>query len=64
MPISCLNYVIMGKIYIILCIILQEIVNGSAGDVLGCGGFVKSHIPIDFSKILVKLYVTRFHFIL
>ncbi|KAL1492503.1 hypothetical protein ABEB36_010747 [Hypothenemus hampei] len=27
----------------------------NANDVLGCGGFIKSHVPIDFSKVEVKL---------
>lgn len=26
-----------------------------AKDVLGCGGFVKSHVDIDFSKVQIKL---------
>lgn len=26
-------------------------------EILGCGGFIKSHAEIDFSKIEVKLYV-------
>nr|CAH7747742.1 unnamed protein product [Callosobruchus chinensis] len=26
-----------------------------ANDVVGCGGFLKSHVPIDFSKVEVKL---------
>lgn len=26
-----------------------------ADDILGCGGFVKSHADIDFSKVEVKL---------
>lgn len=24
-------------------------------NVIGCGGFIKSHAPIDFSKIEIKL---------
>ncbi|KAH1023307.1 hypothetical protein HUJ04_012539 [Dendroctonus ponderosae] len=27
----------------------------SADDVVGCGGFIQSHVPIDFSKVEVKL---------
>lgn len=23
--------------------------------ILGCGGFIKSHVPIDFSKVEIKL---------
>ncbi|XP_044765442.1 nodal modulator 1 [Coccinella septempunctata] len=29
--------------------------NVNSNDVLGCGGFVKSHVQIDFSKVEVKL---------
>ncbi|XP_029039674.2 nodal modulator 3 [Osmia bicornis bicornis] len=28
----------------------------SAEDILGCGGFLKSHAEIDFSKVQIKLY--------
>lgn len=31
----------------------------SADEVLGCGGFVKSHVPIDFSKVIIKLYTKQ-----
>lgn len=27
----------------------------SASDILGCGGFVKSHVNLDFSKIEIGL---------
>ncbi|XP_046603692.1 nodal modulator 2 [Neodiprion virginianus] len=27
-----------------------------AEDILGCGGFIKSHVPIDFAKVHIKLY--------
>lgn len=27
----------------------------NGNDVLGCGGFLKSHVQIDFSKVEVKL---------
>lgn len=26
-----------------------------ANDILGCGGFVKSHVNLDFSKIEIEL---------
>lgn len=32
----------------------------NAQDILGCGGFVKSHISMDFSKVEVKLYVFKY----
>nr|XP_003706916.1 PREDICTED: nodal modulator 3 isoform X2 [Megachile rotundata] len=28
----------------------------NAEDILGCGGFLKSHTDIDFAKVLIKLY--------
>lgn len=31
----------------------------SCQDVLGCGGFVKSEIPIDFSRVEIKLYTKQ-----
>ncbi|XP_050313690.1 nodal modulator 2 [Anthonomus grandis grandis] len=39
--------------YTILLIFPLTFVSGD--EVLGCGGFIKSHVPIDFSKIEVKL---------
>lgn len=29
--------------------------NANSNDILGCGGFVLSHVQIDFSKVEVKL---------
>ncbi|KAF7383822.1 hypothetical protein HZH68_014579 [Vespula germanica] len=35
------------------CILSTEII---AQDILGCGGFLKSHADIDFTKVHIKLY--------
>lgn len=47
---------VIRLIYLILltkfsCILYYS----AADDVLGCGGFIKSHAEIDFSKVEVKL---------
>ncbi|XP_066603277.1 BOS complex subunit NOMO3 isoform X2 [Prorops nasuta] len=43
--------------FLISLIYLQYlIVNCCANDILGCGGFLKSHADIDFSKVHIKLY--------
>lgn len=45
------------RVFYLLCIFIFEelIVLAKASEVLGCGGFIKSHVPIDFSKVEVKL---------
>lgn len=46
------------NIFIVLLIkllFLIEIVQ--LNEVIGCGGFIKSHADIDFSKVEIKLYV-------
>lgn len=45
------------RLFYLICILVLEqfIVLVKANEVLGCGGFVKSHVPIDFSKVEVKL---------
>lgn len=45
----------MNKIKFILFIFANAISFITANDVLGCGGFLKSHVQIDFSKVIVKL---------
>lgn len=45
----------MNKQYIISFFILNYVTHAFANDVLGCGGFLKSHVQIDFSKVEVKL---------
>lgn len=47
---------LIGLIYLILLTKFSCILHYSTGDdVLGCGGFIKSHAEIDFSKVEVKL---------
>ncbi|RVE54505.1 hypothetical protein evm_000990 [Chilo suppressalis] len=45
--------VTLGISFIILLFKSNE---GNADDILGCGGFVKSHVALDFSKIEIGLY--------
>ncbi|XP_028172449.1 nodal modulator 1 [Ostrinia furnacalis] len=44
------------KLLFFLVFSLIYIKNGHADDILGCGGFVKSHVTLDFSKIEIGLY--------
>lgn len=44
---------------LIIFIFASSSVFVSANDVLGCGGFIKSHVPIDFSKVEIKLYTKQ-----
>lgn len=45
-----------GNIFVILLIkLLTLIENVQLNEVIGCGGFIKSHADIDFSKVEVKL---------
>lgn len=43
------------KCFYVVCLILC-VSKCTANDILGCGGFVKSHISLDFSKIEIGLY--------
>lgn len=45
----------MNEIAVIIVIFACIITNTFGSDVLGCGGFIKSHVQIDFSKVEVKL---------
>uniref|UniRef100_A0A2H1VYC3 SFRICE_011490 n=1 Tax=Spodoptera frugiperda TaxID=7108 RepID=A0A2H1VYC3_SPOFR len=45
----------VGRLFLPL-ILLEICVKCNANDILGCGGFVKSHVPLDFSKIEIGLY--------
>ncbi|KAH9635740.1 hypothetical protein HF086_013848 [Spodoptera exigua] len=45
----------IGRLFLPL-ILLEICVKCYANDILGCGGFVKSHVPLDFSKIEIGLY--------
>lgn len=44
----------VGRLFLPL-ILLEICVKCNANDILGCGGFVKSHVPLDFSKIEIGL---------
>ncbi|OXU24420.1 hypothetical protein TSAR_002763 [Trichomalopsis sarcophagae] len=45
--------VLYGLLGLVLTLLVQLC---SSDEILGCGGFVKSHADIDFSQITVKLY--------
>lgn len=47
-----------GLILILINLISQ--INAQSNEVIGCGGFIKSHADIDFSKVEIKLYVMTF----
>ncbi|KRT79932.1 hypothetical protein AMK59_6753 [Oryctes borbonicus] len=49
----------MNKNYIFFFMFISFQPLISANDVLGCGGFLKSHVQIDFSKVIVKLYTKQ-----
>lgn len=53
---SCVKINMGNQLFYVLFLML--IVNDvdCSGDVLGCGGFIKSDIPIDFSSVILKLY--------
>jgi len=42
------------KLILILINIIGQI-NAQTNEVIGCGGFIKSHAEIDFSKVEIKL---------
>lgn len=39
----------------IIVVITFNFLSTRADDILGCGGFIKSHADIDFSKVEVEL---------
>lgn len=43
------------KLLFFLVFSLFQVENCYADDILGCGGFVKSHVSLDFSKIEIGL---------
>nr|CAI5861761.1 unnamed protein product [Callosobruchus analis] len=45
----------MNGIHVYVCFITYLFDFSLGNDVVGCGGFLKSHVPIDFSKVEVKL---------
>lgn len=59
---SCISFVKMrfgdGRHLVkILTIIFYLICRIQCNDILGCGGFIKSHADIDFSRVEIKLWV-------
>ncbi|XP_037806590.1 nodal modulator 1 isoform X2 [Lucilia sericata] len=47
---------VLGNIFLVLLIKLLSLIgNVELNEVIGCGGFIKSHADIDFSKVEVKL---------
>lgn len=45
----------MNKLIAIYLLVVNYVLCVTGNDVLGCGGFLKSHVQIDFSKVEVKL---------
>lgn len=45
----------MNKLLFCIILFIDVIYYVTCNDVLGCGGFLKSHVQIDFSKVEVKL---------
>ncbi|KAG7311069.1 hypothetical protein JYU34_003929 [Plutella xylostella] len=47
----------LGRVILIFSVVLATfLLECRANDILGCGGFVKSHANLDFSKIEIGLY--------
>lgn len=44
-----------GFLLILILINIISQINSQANEVIGCGGFIKSHAEIDFSKVEIKL---------
>uniref|UniRef100_A0A1Y1NI64 SD-repeat containing protein B domain-containing protein n=1 Tax=Photinus pyralis TaxID=7054 RepID=A0A1Y1NI64_PHOPY len=44
---------------IIYLLVFYFISNVKCDDVLGCGGFIKSHVQIDFSKVEIRIYTKQ-----
>jgi len=42
-------------VFVILLIKLFQNANAGEVEVVGCGGFIKSHAEIDFSRVEIKL---------
>ncbi|KAI8437905.1 hypothetical protein MSG28_010587 [Choristoneura fumiferana] len=47
---------ILGLRIISVIYVISLVSTSYANDILGCGGFVKSHVSLDFSKIEIGLY--------
>ena len=50
---AVLGHLFSGSILLLFLTILAK--KCYANDILGCGGFVKSHVSLDFSKIEIGL---------
>lgn len=48
----------------ILTIYFYLICQIDCNDILGCGGFIKSHADIDFSRVEIKLWVNLYRFLM
>ncbi|XP_011299165.1 nodal modulator 1 [Fopius arisanus] len=47
----------MYSCFIVFTIAILSVIQGLLGEeILGCGGFIKSHASIDYSKVHIKLY--------
>ncbi|KAK5639267.1 hypothetical protein RI129_011759 [Pyrocoelia pectoralis] len=44
---------------IIYLLVLYFTYNVKCDDVLGCGGFIKSHVQIDYSKVEIRIYTKQ-----
>nr|XP_023013784.1 nodal modulator 3 [Leptinotarsa decemlineata] len=45
----------MNELHLLIAVLINFFPASHSDEVLGCGGFLKSHVPIDFSKVEVKL---------
>lgn len=45
----------MSAVLYVFLFMLDILLKVNGDEVLGCGGFIKSHVPIDFSKVEVRL---------
>lgn len=49
-----LGYSVEFSLFVVISV-LSFLVGKSAQDIVGCGGFLKSSVAIDFSKVEIKL---------
>lgn len=50
-----IGMILPGRNFIFLTCLATIVANSIAQDILGCGGFLKSHADIDFTKVHVRL---------
>ncbi|KAK6618013.1 hypothetical protein RUM44_002455 [Polyplax serrata] len=53
-----LGYSVEFSLFVVISV-LSFLVGKSAQDIVGCGGFLKSSVAIDFSKVEIKLYTKQ-----